>query len=177
MDDLLKKVPKDLRTRFTEIVAITDQFCDEQLTDEYKELSREMAVAICRKGSPVVTGKAVSWAAGIISTLGWVNFLGDPSQKPHMRQEDIAKALGLSKATMAAKAKIIRDGLDLQPLDPNWCLPSKLDDNPMVWMVQDKKSGIIYDIRMAPRHVQEEAFRQGVIPYIPGQGPAQDAES
>jgi DNA-binding XRE family transcriptional regulator len=42
-----------------------------------------------------------------------------------MRQEDIAKVIGVSPATMAAKAKVIREGLDMERLDPDWCLPSK----------------------------------------------------
>lgn len=93
MDKLLEKVLQELRPRFVEIVAITDKFCDDHLTDEYKELCRKMAVAVCQSRLPVTSGKVVSWAAGIVSALGWVNFLGDPSQKPHMRQEDIAKVV------------------------------------------------------------------------------------
>jgi hypothetical protein len=170
MDDLLKQVPKELRDRFTEIVTITDRFCNEHLNDEYKQLCREMVAILCRDGAPVTQGKAVSWASGIISALGWVNFLSDPSQSPHMRTEDVARALGVSKATMAAKSRVIRQGLDLHPLDPDWTLESNLGKNPLVWMVQDR-SGLIHDLRMAPRHVQEEAYRRGLIPYVPADRP------
>ncbi len=51
------------------------------------------------------------------------------------------------------------------PLDPAWCLPSKLADNPLAWMIQ--VNGLIVDARTAPRAIQEEAFRRGLIPYIP----------
>jgi hypothetical protein len=169
MDELLKKVPKEMRPRFTEIVAIIDRFCDQHLNDEYKELCRKMAVVVCHKGSPVVSGKAAGWAAGVVSSVGWVNFLGDPNQKPHLIQEDIAKLIGVSPATMAAKAKIIRDSLDLERMDPRWSRKEILDNNPLVWMVQDK-SGIPLDLRQAPRQVQEQAYQQGLIPYIPGEG-------
>ena len=77
----------------------------------------------------------------------------------------IAVDLGISLATMRAKASVIRKGLDLMPLDPDWCLPSRLEDNPLVWML--KVNGIIMDIRMAPREAQVEAYEQGLIPYIP----------
>jgi hypothetical protein len=50
-------------------------------------------------------------------------------------------------------------------LDPNWTLPSRLDDNPMVWMLE--VNGFIMDARHAPREVQEIAFKKGLIPYIP----------
>ena len=55
--------------------------------------------------------------------------------------------------------------LKLYPFDPNWSLPSRLDDNPMVWMLE--YNGIIMDMRLAPRELQEVAFNQGMIPYIP----------
>jgi len=50
-------------------------------------------------------------------------------------------------------------------LDPNWTLPSRLDDNPMVWTLQ--VNGLHVDIRRAPRQLQEIAFKKGLIPYIP----------
>jgi hypothetical protein len=50
-------------------------------------------------------------------------------------------------------------------LDPNWSLPSRLDSNPMVWMLQ--VNGFMVDVRHAPREVQEIAFQKGLIPYIP----------
>ena len=50
-------------------------------------------------------------------------------------------------------------------MDPEWCLPSRLEDNPLVWMLT--VNGLIMDIRDAPREAQEVAFRKGLIPYIP----------
>jgi hypothetical protein len=151
-----------------ELVAITDNFCDTYLNQDYKSLCRDMAAVCCIKGAPVGTGKAVSWAAGIIYSVGTVNFLSDPTQTPHMKTAELAKSLGVSPATMAAKAKVIREGLDLVPLDPRWCLPSLLADNPMVWMVQTQE-GFIIDIRDAPREVQEQAYKCGLIPFIPAE--------
>ena len=55
--------------------------------------------------------------------------------------------------------------LKMYQLDPNWTLPSRLEDNPMVWMLQ--VNGFMVDVRHAPREVQELAFRKGLIPYIP----------
>jgi hypothetical protein len=50
-------------------------------------------------------------------------------------------------------------------LDPNWCLPSKMDDNPMAWYIQVK--GFMVDAGMAHREIQEIAFRKRLISYIP----------
>jgi hypothetical protein len=38
-------------------------------------------------------------------------------------------------------------------------------DNPVVWLIQ--VNGLIVDTRHMPRDVQEEAFRLGLIPYLP----------
>jgi hypothetical protein len=50
-------------------------------------------------------------------------------------------------------------------LDPNWTLPSRLEDNPMVWTLE--VNGFLVDVRHAPRQLQEIAFNKGLIPYIP----------
>jgi hypothetical protein len=50
-------------------------------------------------------------------------------------------------------------------LHPDYCLPSLLDDNPMIWMLS--VNGLIVDIRGMPRGVQVQAYQQGLIPYIP----------
>lgn len=166
MDDLLQCVPKEFHDRLKAIVALTDGFCDAHLTGEYKELCRKMAVAVCRKGSPVVKGKAEGWAGGIVHALGWVNFLHDSSQTPHMTSAELAVGFGISQATMAAKSKVLRDALDLMPFALAWSLPSRLADNPLVWMVE-LSNGMVIDIRYAPRQIQEDAFRKGLIPSMP----------
>jgi hypothetical protein len=125
-----------------------------------------MAITICQEGSPVVRGKRASWASGIVDSVGWINFLGDPSQQPHVRSEEIAKWFGVSTATMLSKAKTIREGLDLVPLDPAFTLPSRLDSNQLIWMLQ-LENGLIIDIRHAPRGAQVTAYEHGLIPYIP----------
>jgi hypothetical protein len=165
LQELRNEVPQAYRDRFDAIVERTDTFCDRHLKDEYKQLCREMAISICQSGSPVLKGKPEGWAAGIVYALGRVNFLTDPSQTPHMKYTKIAKGFGVSTATMQAKTRIIWNGLDLMPFHPDWSLPSKLDNNPLVWML--KVNGFIVDIRDAPREAQVAAYEQGLIPYIP----------
>ena len=53
----------------------------------------------------------------------------------------------------------------MMQLDPNWCLPSKLDDNPMAWMIM--VDGMVVDARYLPREMQEKAYKKGLIPFIP----------
>jgi hypothetical protein len=148
------------------IVRLTDAFCQEHLGDEYAALCRKLAGVLARKRpSPLARGKPESWASGIVRTVGWVNFIGDPSQPGHMRLSDIDRLIGVSEATGSAKMTAIRDLLNLRRLDPEWTLPSRMGQNPLAWMIQ--VNGLIVDARREPREIQEAAFRKGLIPYIP----------
>ena len=160
------RVPAALQDRYNEIVALTDKCCQEHLTKEYGDLCRGLAAKLCRKRpSPVTTGKANAWACGIVYSLGRVNFLFDKSQMPHLRADELCQHFELSTSTGAAKSKAIMDAFDIGLMDPDWTLPSRLADNPMAWLIQ--VNGIIVDARNLPRKIQEEAFRRGLIPYLP----------
>jgi Domain of unknown function (DUF6398) len=148
------------------IIGLIDQFCPEHLNDEYAVVCRKLAEKLARKRpSPLLSGSPNTWASGIVRTVGWVNFLHDKSQTPYMRLSDIDAGFGISESSGAAKLAAIRKMLKIQQLDPNWTLPSRLDDNPMVWMLE--VNGFMIDVRHAPREVQEIAFNKGLIPYIP----------
>jgi hypothetical protein len=73
-----KSVPKAMQATYDTITALTDAFCRDHLDDEYLELARDMAAALCRKRpSPVSSGQPRTWACGIIYVLGQINFLSD----------------------------------------------------------------------------------------------------
>jgi hypothetical protein len=163
-----ESVPAAMKPRYDEIAALTDAFCSQHLNAEYAQECRQMAAALGRKRpSPLATGKANTWAAGIVQTVGSINFLFDKSQTPHMRSDDLAAGFGLSKSTVANKSKQIKDLLKIDWLDPTWTLPSRVDHNPRAWLIS--VNGFIIDARSAPRPIQEQAFRMGLIPYIPGE--------
>jgi hypothetical protein len=159
-------VPNRLKPHYDELVSRTDRVCRAHLDDEYALLCRRLAAALCRKRpSPVTSGRIDSWACGIAYSIGWVNFLADSSQTPHMRMADLCAAFGVSAATGAAKSSEIRRLFKMRRMDPAWYRPSKLGDNVMAWMIS--VNGYIIDARDAPREIQIEAFRRGLIPYVP----------
>jgi hypothetical protein len=161
-----ERVPAALQEKYDEIVALTDQFCQQRLNEEYRGLCRRMAAKLCRKRpSPVATGKTNTWACGIAYSVGRVNFLFDKSQTPHMRADELCQCFGLSPKTGSAKSTAIMELLKSGQADPNWTLPSRMAANPMAWLIQ--VNGFIVDARHAPREIQEEAFRRGLIPYLP----------
>jgi len=161
-----ENVPKALAEKYKAIVGLTDSFCNENLNEEYALLIRYATAALCRKRpSPLTKGKENSWACGITHAIGMANFLFDKSQKPYMSAINLYKKFGVGQSTGQGKSKAVRDILKIFQSDPNWSLPSRIDSNPMVWMLS--VNGILVDVRSMPRDVQEIAFEKGLIPYIP----------
>lgn len=160
------KSSKDMKTVLKDILRIVDDFCFEHLNDEYAELCRKLAEKLsCKRPSPLLRGQPKTWASGIVRAIGWVNFLDDPSFEPHMKLSEIDRALDVGKSTGQGKSMEIRKMLKMKPLDTEWTVPSRMDDNPMFWMVE--VNGFEIDLRRASREVQEVAFEKGLIPYIP----------
>ena len=161
-----EKMPKHMQPTFDAIVALTDEFCTPHLNQEYAQLARQATAALCRKRpSPLLQGRTNTWACGVVYALGFVNFLFDRSQELSMSALDLCQGFGVSKSAGAAKAKVVRDTLGMVQLDPNWCLPSKMDDNPLAWMIM--VDGFIIDARSLSRDIQELAYEKGLIPYVP----------
>ncbi|MBN2645937.1 MAG: hypothetical protein JXR59_10765 [Desulfuromonadaceae bacterium] len=165
MSDPLK-VPKALQPIFTEVSQHIEEFCRKNLNDEYCQMARELAAKLCRKRpSPLLKGKPEQWACACVYVIGSINFLHDKTQTPHLPLKQVCELFGIGKSTATAKARIIEDSLNISQLDPRWTLPSKLLDNPLVWILQ--VDGFMVDIRNAPAELQEEAFRLGLIPFVP----------
>jgi hypothetical protein len=157
------------------ILGMTNQFCRENLNEEYAVLCRGLAEKLARKRpSPLLGGKPQTWACGIIRTIGWVNFLDDSSKKPHMKLTAIDKAFGVAESTGQGKSKAIRTMLRIHQFDHHWTLPSRMDDSPIIWLKE--VSGFILDIRRCTREIQEIAFKKGLIPYIPADRTNQSAD-
>jgi hypothetical protein len=124
-----------------------------------------MAKLARKRPSPLLSGRSNTWAAGVIHALGMVNFLFDKTRDPYLSSKELADWFGLSQNTIGAKSKSIRDMFKMMQLDPKWTLCSNLDNNPMVWMIM--VNGFIIDARRATYEIQEQAYKAGIIPYIP----------
>ena len=162
-----EKVPKKMQEKFDAIVTLTDAVCEEHLNEEYAQLARQATAALCRKRlSPLLSGRVSSWACGIVYALGFVNFLFDKSQHPHVSAAELCAAFGVAKGTGAAKSKTVRETLGMAQMDPNWYLPSQMDDNIVAWMIM--VNGLIVDARRLPLEIQKIAYEKGLIPYVPG---------
>ncbi len=158
------------RQAVEEITGLVDAFCHEHLNDEYADLCRQLIEKLGRKRpSPLVSGKPSSWASGVVRTIGWVNFLDDKTQSPHMKFAAIDKAFGVGESTGQGKSMLIRKMFRIGPMEPEWSLRSRIKENPLAWLIQ--VNGFVLDARNLNREIQEEALRKGLIPYIPEEGP------
>jgi hypothetical protein len=167
-------VPKSMQATVEAITSLTDAFCREHLNEDYRVLAQRMTAALCRKRpSPLASGQPRTWACGIVYVLGQINFLTDPATQPFMTTADLCARFGVGQSTASTKARVISQALKTSRLNPEWSLPSLLDQNPLVWMAE--VNGFLVDLRDLPREVQQIAFDKGLIPYIPAdqeKGPA-----
>ena len=169
-----ERVPRALAEKFAAITALTDAFCDKHLNDEYRVLIHRVVGSLARKQpSPLLKGQDNVWAAAAVHAVGRVNFLDDPSQVPHCKPTLLYEFFGIAENTGQNKSKQIREALGTNPLSPKWTLPSRLADNPMVWML--KVNGLVIDIRQAPAELQRLAYEKGLIPFIPAERSGTDA--
>jgi hypothetical protein len=164
-----QRVPKAEWAVLDEIVKITDAFCGEHLDSEYADLCRALAAKLSRKRpSPLRRGDRRIWAAGIVHTVGWVNFLADPAQRPHLRTEQLAELLGVKQTTMGNKGALIRDLLDIGRFDPEFSRREMIEKSPFTWLVE--VNGLPVDARWLPEQSQRALVQAGILPFMPGEG-------
>lgn len=163
-----ERIPRAIADKFAAITTLTDAFCEKQLNDEYRVLVHRVVGSLARKRpSPLLKGKENVWAAAAVHAVGRVNFLDDPSQVPHCKPKILYEFFGIAESTGQNKSKEIREALRMGPMSPDWTLPSRLADNPLVWMLQ--VNGLMIDIRQAPAELQRLAYEKGLIPFIPAE--------
>jgi hypothetical protein len=169
LDEL--RIPRGLRPLAEQIIGATDAVCLAALDEEYADLARRAVAKLARKRpSPLSAGRPATWAAGVVHALGQVNFLSDPASVPCATPDQLCAAFGVAKSTMGNKAKQVRDLLRIDYLSPEFQRADVAEQNPALWMIQ--VGGLIMDARDLAPEIQAEAWRLGLIPYIPALGPA-----
>jgi hypothetical protein len=160
------RIPTTIRPRVDQILQITDGFCAQHLDAEYAALCRKLTGRLARKRpSPLTRGDLGIWAAGVVATVAYVNFLSDPAQSPHLTADQLSELLGVRKTTMANKSKLIRDLLAIGRMEADLCRRELLAKHPLAWMVE--VDGLLVDIRWMPPEIQAEARRRGLVPDLP----------
>jgi hypothetical protein len=163
------KIPPAMRPTAQAIITLTDQVCLELLDDEYADLARHVVAKLARKRpSPIGSGRASSWAGGVVYALGQVNFLFDSASKPYLTASDLSAAFGVAKSTLSGKAKQVSDLLKISLGTPEFLREDMIEASPAIWYIQ--VDGLIMDAHALPLQLQVQAFERGIIPYIPALG-------
>jgi hypothetical protein len=148
--------------------------CLSVLDEEYADLARRAVAKLARKRpSPLLAGRRATWAAGVVYALGHVNFLSDPASEPCVTADQLSAAFGVATSTMSGKARQVRDLLRISHFSPEFQRADVVALNPLAWMIE--VNGLAVDARHVPPGIQAEAYRRGLIPYIPAPGPDETA--
>lgn len=159
-------VPKEMQKTYEEISKLLIDYSSEYLSKEYEELCLHALEKLCRKRpSPLKSGRSNTWAAGIVYAIGSNNFIFDKSQPIHMTSKELSAPFGVAASTASSKAALIKKLLKINYFSAEWCLPSQVADNAMLWMVSI--NGLAFDARMLPLEMQEMCHEKGLIPYVP----------
>ena len=159
-------VPKEMQETYEVISKILVGYSREYLDKEYEDLCLHALEKLCRKRpSPLKSGRSNTWAAGIVYAIGSNNFIFDKSQSIHITAKELAASFGVAVSTASSKAAMIKKLLEIDFFHAEWCLPSKVAENPMLWIVT--VNGLPYDARMLPAKMQEICYEKGLIPYVP----------
>ena len=162
------KIPKEMQDKYDEIAPMIIDFCDKKLNDDYKDICLRLLVKLCRKrSSPLLGGRPLTWAAGIVYAIGQVNFIFDKTQKINMTAGELAAGFGISASTAGNKAAEIRKMFKIDYFNSEWLLPELIESNPMNWMIMI--DGFITDVRYMSLEIQQQAYEMGLIPYVPGE--------
>ncbi len=159
-------IPKSMQGRYEQIALLISDFCRLYLNDDYETLCLRLLEKLCRKRpSPLLSGRANTWAAGIVYAIAANNYIFDKSQPIHMTADELSAPFGLAKSTVANKAAEISRLCDVSQFDANWLLPHLVDSSPGIWFLE--VNGLLMDIRTAPLELQIAAYERGLIPYVP----------
>ncbi|MDV6345143.1 DUF6398 domain-containing protein [Nitrosomonas sp. Is37] len=105
-----EQIPATLQERYDEITGLTNQFCQQHLNEQYRDLCRRMAVKLCHKRpSPIATGKTNTWACGIVYLAGRVNFLFDKNQTLHMQADELCRYFDFNPKIGSTKSTAIME--------------------------------------------------------------------
>jgi len=108
-----------------------------------------------KRPSPLLKGKPNAWASGIVRAVGAVNFLHDQSQTPYMRATDIGPNSWNERNQRCCE--VVRDSQDAKALPVRSELVAAKSSGRQPDGLELEYNGIMMDMRMAPRELQELA--------------------
>jgi hypothetical protein len=130
------RIPVAMRPVAEKVIVLTDAACADLLDEEYAGIARHVVAKLARKRPlPLQSGRAATWAGGVLWALGQVNFLFDRSTEPYVTHDALADAFGLSKSTLGEKAKQIRNMLKMTRATPEFLRAVMIQGPPAISVI------------------------------------------
>jgi hypothetical protein len=149
---------KKIKEREEKIIELTNNFCDQHLDDDYKQLCEKLTKKMGRKHEvPFKRGQLDIWAASVVYAIGQINFLFDKTFEPYMTPDQINDAFGTKKSTVSNKAGKIRKMFNMGYYDREFSTRDMQQSNPFDQMVM--VDGFIVPLESLPEEYQEMVRR------------------
>ena len=166
--EAINDIPEELLAKFDKTYLLLLQFILQYEIGTLGILSLELLISFAIQfPDELKKGRPASWAAGIIHSIGTINFLPAPDYEPYIENKEIYSFFKVSQGTMQSKSKSISDSFQLFYMDPEWTTPENLLACDMFWKLETE-DGII-DFREVPEDVQLTAVKDDIIPMAPFQ--------
>jgi hypothetical protein len=145
---------KKIKEREEKIIELTNNFCDQHLDEDYKQLCKKLVEKMGRKHKvPFKRGQLDIWAASVVYAIGSINFLFDQSFEPYMSADQLNDAFGTNKSTVSNKARKLKKMFNLGHFDSEFSTQEMEQSNPFNQMVM--VDGFIVSLDSLPPEYQE----------------------
>ena len=118
----------DPQKKYQEIAEAITRFCVAELNAEFKEVCFFVLEKLRRKRlTPLISGKANTWACGIVYAVCSNNFVFDRSKPYYMSAQDVAGWFNLPIRTAQNKSAEIKKMLKISHYTPEYVIASLQD--------------------------------------------------
>lgn len=140
-----------------QLVAMTAEFCEKHLDDEYSELCEKLIRKMARKRNvPFLSGRMDIWASGILFALCRINFAFEPGDGPFTTRDELCGFFGTNKSTVSQKATKIQDLFKLTYWDDEFSTTRILEKDPFKDLVM--VNGLIIPTELFVQKLEEEGM-------------------
>ena len=137
---------KKIKLKQEQLIELTSKFCDDNLSDDYKEQCIKLIEKLGRKHNvPFKRGKLEIWFGGIIYVIARENFLFDISNPYYLTGDLICDYFNTKKSTVRKKADLIEDLVNIASVHPSFAVENPFEDE-----YNDYKENVVFDIRQTP---------------------------
>ena len=114
-------IPKKMQEKTELIIKEIEQFCDENLNENFKDKAIELTCKLSRKRpSPLQSGRTKTWGAAILNMIMEINFIYDSDNPLYMMKKDFCKKIGVSQNTINKRTNEIMDMLNIDIFSREW---------------------------------------------------------